>query len=191
MRGPGCRSVSIQPRRIAETNFLTARHADRKAALVLTGPAMCGIAPAMSRRTILFLVTVSIFAQTGCGTTLSIVGPSMHCRMPSSVTYSGVRLDAEIIWAGLTESPTEGPPLCQRFIFLIVFVADLPLSAIADTVLSPLTIYGDIMRAKRARALQSATPPQPPPVPASPPHAAPIPAPQPTPNPASAAAANP
>jgi hypothetical protein len=48
----------------------------------------------MLRRLTCIFVSVLILIQTGCGTTLVVIGPAFHLRQPDNMVYSGVRVDA-------------------------------------------------------------------------------------------------
>ncbi len=75
---------------------------------------------------------VLIGVSTGCGT----VGSMRHRNLFDLEVYSGVRTDVHVI----------ANPGCKSAVTPL-FIADLPLSLTADTVLLPVTVPGAIIEA--------------------------------------------
>jgi hypothetical protein len=86
------------------------------------------------------------------------VARDLHCKPPDNPVYMGVRTDACVAWHSATEPLKDGESLGWRLVELIVWTADLPLSAAADTVLLPLTTYVSVMRARDASARENSAP---------------------------------
>lgn len=92
----------------------------------------------MSRRPTRFLALGLTVALSGCGTLLDHTefGPS-HV---SERVYGGVRYDAEVIRSGVATAPDTPWEWAARILWLPFFVADVPVSAAADTLLLPISV---------------------------------------------------
>jgi uncharacterized protein YceK len=84
------------------------------------------------------------------------MAPALHVKPPDNPVYMGVRLDACVAWHYSTEPLEDGESLGGRLVEFIGCMADIPFSAIADTVLLPLTLYASVKRAENTRARESA-----------------------------------
>jgi uncharacterized protein YceK len=90
------------------------------------------------RKLISLAMMMSVFlAMAGCGTLNEHVYAPLGTKSPKP--YGGVRYDLYVSAQAIQMSLTSSSPLIQ--LVAILYPLDLPLSAIADTILLPITIY--------------------------------------------------
>jgi uncharacterized protein YceK len=89
------------------------------------------------RPSLVFTLGLTV-AMSGCGTLFDQTerGPGTT----SSRVYGGVRFDAEQIQYGVATAPKTPWEWTERILLLPFFVADVPVSAAADTLLLPITV---------------------------------------------------
>jgi uncharacterized protein YceK len=92
----------------------------------------------MSKRPTLVLTLGLTVATSGCGTLLDQT--ERGSGTTSSRVYGGVRFDAEAIRSGVATAPGTPWEWTERILGLPFFVADVPISAAADTLLLPITV---------------------------------------------------
>jgi uncharacterized protein YceK len=92
------------------------------------------------------LAAVLTLGITGCGTCASVITPCPAGGHYSNHIYSGVRADAElvadsVVGAWKAETVSERASACGS---TLLWCLDAPLSAVADTLLLPVTAYAAI-----------------------------------------------
>ncbi|QKX17646.1 YceK/YidQ family lipoprotein [Microbulbifer sp. YPW1] len=81
-------------------------------------------------------IIITILAVSGCGTTLRYTHNIEHkkCHPNNNYIYGGVTADLALMCSAVQQ---ENP---LKMLFIPVIALDLPLSAVADTVLLPVSI---------------------------------------------------
>jgi hypothetical protein len=102
----------------------------------------------MSRRCTGLLIASLLLTSGGCGTILNMRdGPDPKMgfanAVPSQSIYGGVRMDSLAFCGGLWDCTTR-PHALDEYLggipWLMLFLADVPLCAVADTLTLPITI---------------------------------------------------
>jgi uncharacterized protein YceK len=104
------------------------------------------------------LLLLALFlASSGCGTVMNLQeGGDPKFNTDKMVTprsiYGGVRLDASILGDGVTEAASgkiSGKEAAADIPFVVLVVVDMPLSALADTLVLPITVSETLRRQSR------------------------------------------
>jgi uncharacterized protein YceK len=96
----------------------------------------------MRRRVAVLLVAVLAPAAGGCGTAANTLW--LDDFEGGQKVYGGVGVDATMFASAVADCDGKGPALSTAW--ALFFAADMPLSAVADTVTLPYTITATLMR---------------------------------------------
>ena len=95
----------------------------------------------MSRKPIICLVGVVLLCGSGCGTIASFLAETEDGHR--SLIYGGVQLEAKVIGNMFSGDSLHGT---NMFWWGLMYLIDLPLSFVADTLTLPITVAVELFR---------------------------------------------